>query len=47
MEIDFVQRKKLITDVITVKCKIKHLVILAGTVDPDINFAIMSENIAK
>ena len=33
MEIDFVQRKEPATDVVTVKCKIKRLVILAGTVD--------------
>src|SRR4051812_9644044 len=39
MKIDFVQRKELATDVITVKCKIKHLVIPAGTVDPGANFA--------
>jgi hypothetical protein len=47
MEIDFVQRKELATDVVTVKCKIKHLVILAGTVDPGANLSIMSEDISK
>src|SRR6266498_3196650 len=31
MEIDFVQRKEPATDVVTVKCKIKRLVIPAGT----------------
>ncbi|PKK56726.1 hypothetical protein RhiirC2_799398, partial [Rhizophagus irregularis] len=47
IEIDFVQRKEPATDVITVKYKIKHLVILAGTVDPGANFLIMSEDISK
>ncbi len=47
MEIDFVQKKEPATDVIIVKCKIKHLVILMGTVDPDANFLIMSKNISK
>ena len=47
MEIDFVQRKEPITDVITVKCKIKCLVILPDTVDPDANFLIMFEDIFK
>ena len=47
MEIDFVQRKELATDVITVKCKIKRLVISAGTVEPSANFLIMSEDISK
>ena len=47
MEIDFVQRKEPVTDVITVKYKIKHLMILTGTVDPDTNFLIMFENISK
>jgi hypothetical protein len=47
MEIDFIQRKEPATDVVTVKCKNKRLVILAGTVDPGANFAIMSEDIAK
>src|SRR6266542_4821231 len=47
MEIDFVQRKEPTIDVVTVKCKIKHLVISAGTVDPDANFLIMSEDISK
>ena len=47
MEIDFVQRKEPATDVVTVRCKIKRLVIPAGTVDPGANFAIMSEDIAK
>ncbi len=47
MEIDFVQRKKPITDVVTVKCKIKHLVILTDTVDPSANFLIMFKDISK
>src|SRR5947199_136644 len=47
MEIDFVQRKEPVTDVVTVKCKIKRLVIPAGTVDPGANFPIMSEDISK
>jgi hypothetical protein len=47
MEIDFVQRKEPATDVVTVKCKIKRLVILADTVDPGANFPIMSEDISK
>ncbi len=47
MEIDFVQRKEPATDVVTVKCKIKRLVIPAGTVDPGANFLIMSEDISK
>ena len=47
MEIDFVQKKEPTTDVITVKCKIKCLVILTDTVDPGANFSIMSEDIFK
>ena len=47
MEIDFVQRKEPATDVVTVKCKIKRLVIPAGTVDPGANFLIMSEDSAS
>ena len=47
MEIDFVQRKEPATDVVTVKCKIKRLVIPADTVDPGANFPIMSEDISK
>ncbi|CAB5362897.1 unnamed protein product [Rhizophagus irregularis] len=47
IEIDFVQRKEPATDVVTVKCKIKRLVIPAGTVDPGANFPIMSEDISK
>jgi hypothetical protein len=47
MEINFVQRKEPATDVVTVKCKIKRLVIPAGTVDPSANFPIMSEDISK
>ena len=47
MEIDFVQRKDPATDVVTTKCKIKRLIILAVTVDPGANFPIMSENIAE
>jgi len=47
MEIDFVRRKEPTTDVVTVRCKIKCLVIPAGTVDPGANFPIMSGDIAK
>ncbi|CAG8539969.1 17660_t:CDS:2 [Cetraspora pellucida] len=47
IEIDFVQRKDLATDVVTTKCKIKQLVILAATVDLGANFAIISEDITK
>ncbi len=47
MEIDFVQKKEPAIDVVTVKCKIKHLMILAGTVDLGANFLIMSEDISK
>ncbi|CAB5102909.1 unnamed protein product [Rhizophagus irregularis] len=47
MEIDFVRRKDPATDVATVKCRIKRLVIPAGTVDPGANFPIMSEDITK
>ncbi|GBB87013.1 hypothetical protein RclHR1_13470009 [Rhizophagus clarus] len=47
IEIDFVQKKDPATDVATVKCRIKRLVIPAGTVDPGANFPIMSEDIAK
>ncbi|GES86486.1 hypothetical protein GLOIN_2v1777355 [Rhizophagus clarus] len=47
MEINFIQKKEPATDVVTVKCKIKRLVIPAGTVDPGANFPIMSEDISK
>ncbi len=47
MEIDFVQRKEPVTNVVTIKCKIKRLVILMSTVDPDANFLIMSQDIPK
>ncbi|RGB24631.1 hypothetical protein C1646_772808 [Rhizophagus diaphanus] len=47
MEINFIRKKEPATDVITVKCKIKRLVILAGTVDPGANFLIMSEDISE
>ncbi|GES81257.1 hypothetical protein GLOIN_2v1773489 [Rhizophagus clarus] len=47
MEINFIWKKEPATDVATVKCKIKRLVIPAGTVDPGANFLIMSEDIAK
>jgi len=47
MEIDFIQKKEPVTDVVTVKCKIKRLVILMGIIDPDANFLIMSEDISK
>src|SRR5688572_32354285 len=47
MEINFVQRKESVIDVITVRCKIKHLVIPTDTVDSGANFPIMSEDISK
>src|ERR1043166_7831016 len=47
MEINFIRKKEPATDVVTVKCKIKRLVIPAGTVDPGANFPIMSEDISK
>ena len=47
MTVDFVQRKEPAMDVVTVKCKIKRLVIPAGTVDPGANFLIMFEDISK
>ncbi len=47
MKIDFVQKKEPATDVVTIKYKIKRLVIPAGIVDPDANFSIISENISK
>src|SRR6185437_3723449 len=47
MEINFIRKKEPATDVVTVKCKIKRLVIPAGIVDPGANFPIMSEDISK
>ncbi len=47
IEIDFIQKKDFITDVITTKCKIKRLVILNAIVDLDANFSIMTNDIAK
>ncbi|UZO09081.1 uncharacterized protein OCT59_029318 [Rhizophagus irregularis] len=47
MEINFIRKKEPTTDVVTVKCKIKRLVIPAGTVDPGANFPIMSEDISE
>ena len=47
MEINFIRKKEPATDVVIVKCKIKRLVIPAGTVDPGANFPIMSEDISK
>lgn len=47
MEIDFVQKKDPATDVVTTKCKIKHLIIPGAVVDPGANFPIMSEDISK
>ena len=47
MEIDFVQRKELTTDVVTVKCKIKRLIIPADTVDLGANFPIIFKDIFK
>ncbi|CAB4416203.1 unnamed protein product [Rhizophagus irregularis] len=47
MEINFIRKKEPATDVVTVKCKIKRLVIPAGTVDPGANFPIMSEDISE
>src|SRR6266498_4184390 len=46
IEIDFVQKKDPVTDVITVKYKIKHLVIPDAVVDPGANFAIMIDDIS-
>ena len=47
MKIDFVQKKDSVTDIITIKCKIKHLIILGAVVNPNANFAIMTDNITK
>jgi hypothetical protein len=47
MKINFIQRKEPATNVVTIKCKIKRLVIPAGTVNPGANFPIMSEDISK
>ena len=47
IEIDFVQKKDPATDIATVQCKIKRLVIPGAVVDPGANFAIMSEDISK
>ncbi|PKK44336.1 hypothetical protein RhiirC2_804100 [Rhizophagus irregularis] len=47
MEIDFIQKKNPVTNVITAKCKIKHLVILGAVIDPSTNFAIMTDDISK
>ncbi|GBC43410.2 hypothetical protein GLOIN_2v1773489 [Rhizophagus irregularis DAOM 181602=DAOM 197198] len=47
MEIDFVQKKDPATDVVTTKCKIKHLVIPGAIVDPGANFLIMTDDISK
>ncbi|PKC54702.1 hypothetical protein RhiirA1_476820, partial [Rhizophagus irregularis] len=47
IEIDFVQKKDPATDVITTKCKIKHLVIPGAVVDPGANFLIMTDDISK
>ena len=47
MEIDFIQKKDPATDVVTTKCKIKHLIILSAVIDPSANFAIMTDDIAK
>ncbi len=46
MEIDFVQKKDPATDVVTTKCKIKHLVIPDAVVDPGANFLIMTDDIS-
>ena len=47
MEIDFVQKKDLATDVVTTKCKIKRLIISGIVVDLGTNFAIMTDDISK
>ncbi|CAG8667417.1 4437_t:CDS:2, partial [Cetraspora pellucida] len=40
-------KKDTATDVVTTKCKIKKLVILAATIDPGANFPIITEDIVK
>ena len=47
MEINFIQKKNPATDVVTTKCKIKCLIILDTVVDPNANFTIMTDDIAK
>jgi len=47
IEIDFVQKKKFITNVVITKCKIKYLIILKITVNFNANFTIISKNIVK
>src|SRR5256714_8758846 len=47
MKIDFFKKKDPATDVVTTKCKIKHLIIPGAVVDPGANFAIMTDDIAK
>uniref|UniRef100_U9SSK4 CCHC-type domain-containing protein n=1 Tax=Rhizophagus irregularis (strain DAOM 181602 / DAOM 197198 / MUCL 43194) TaxID=747089 RepID=U9SSK4_RHIID len=46
-KIDFVQKKDPATDVVTTKCKIKHLIIPVAVVDSGANFAIMTDDISK
>jgi len=47
IKIDFIQKKDSATDVVTTKCKIKCLVISDAVINPDANFAIMTDDIAK
>src|SRR5437868_11035702 len=46
MEINFIQKREPVTDVVTTKCKIKHLVIPGAVVDPGANFPIMTDDIS-
>ena len=46
MEINFIRKKEPATDVVTVKCKIKRLVIPGTVVDPSANFPIMTDDIS-
>ncbi|RIA81625.1 hypothetical protein C1645_836699 [Glomus cerebriforme] len=45
MKIDFIQKKELTTSIATIKCKIKHLKILAIVLDLDSEIAIIIEDI--
>ncbi|PKC69126.1 hypothetical protein RhiirA1_456387 [Rhizophagus irregularis] len=47
MEIDFVQKKEPKTSIASVKCKIKHLKILAMALDSAAKIPIITENIVK
>jgi hypothetical protein len=46
MEINFIRKKDPATDIVTVKCKIKRLVIPGAVVDPGANFPIMTDDIS-